>query len=60
MWSVQCLSRSVLSQDLETGCLKLAIVKLGHHIFKKTTIYSDHEQNRHNIHVQIAKGIILR
>ena len=31
-----------LSQDLETGCLKLAIVKFwGVHILKGTTIYSD-------------------
>ena len=34
-----------LSQDLETGCLKLAIVKsLGVQIFKGTTIYSEFNQ----------------
>ena len=34
--------RQGLSQDLETGCLKLAIVKsLGAKFIKGTTIYSD-------------------
>ena len=49
-----------LSQDLETGCLKLAIVKFwGAKFLRRTTIYSDFN-HKHYKFIKIRHDILIQ
>ena len=49
-----------LSQDLETGCLKLAIVKFwGVHIFRGTPIFSDFNHKHVHKFIKIRHDILI-